>query len=144
MAMRSFGLRARLLNTAVARSLMSTNSAFWADKPSCSASSPLEATYSTSTSLSGTLNSECDDGSFTCTGSGGLNDVVVMKKMSNRNAMSTNGVMSIAIPILFLRRDKLLLLASHELQDLVCRLLLEKKKKRRHTTTARQSHDRST
>ena len=53
---------------------------------------------------------ECEDGSETVSGSGGLNCDVVMKKINSRNAISTNGVMSIVILPLPLR-DKSTLLA---------------------------------
>ncbi len=49
--------------------------------------------------VSGTWISDFDPGSATLTRSGGLKVVVVMKKMSRRNATSTIGVMSILIPI---------------------------------------------
>src|SRR5437867_2803564 len=48
---------------------------------------------------SGDLASELDSGSVILSFSGGLNCVVHMKKMSSRNATSTIGVMSIAIPM---------------------------------------------
>src|SRR5688572_1720332 len=47
---------------------------------------------------SGFLNSEADAGSVIFSFSGGWNCVVVMKKMRSRNATSTSGVMSIAMP----------------------------------------------
>ena len=52
---------------------------------------------------------ECPKGSDTDSGSGGLNCEVVIKKISSRNAISTNGVMSIVILPLPLRDKSTLL-----------------------------------
>src|SRR5688572_2843644 len=60
---------------------------------------PSRVTFAVMMCVSGFLNSEADAGSVICSFSGGWNCVVVMKKMSSRNATSTSGVMSIAIPI---------------------------------------------
>src|SRR5438105_5545083 len=59
---------------------------------------------------SGDLASEFDSGSVILSFSGGLNCVVHMKKISSRNATSTIGVMSMAMPMrrFFLSIDPLL------------------------------------
>ncbi len=53
------------------------------------------------TSLSGIFRSEDDSGRSMRSFAGGANWVVVMKKMSSRNATSTMGVMSMLIPMRF-------------------------------------------